>query len=238
MNWSMLYIVAAILLLPALIYGGLSQMSAVNTFDKYSKVASTCGVTASDLTKKLLADANITDVDVIQINGRLSDCYDPRHKVVKLSSSTFNSTSMAALGVCAHEVGHALQDAKGNFLFRLRIALVPVINFISGLYIPLILAGAILSFSLYIDFGYYMSWFAVILYGASTIFQLITLPLEHDASKQALQMLRDTGLFTGGEIDTSKRVLDAAISTYVSALFTSVVFFLRFLSYAMIFKRD
>lgn len=239
MDWTIVYMVAALLLLPAFIYGGISQISATSTFEKYSQSAAHSGITASELAKKLLANAGITNVDVVKINGTLTDCYDPRHKVIKLSTSTYDSTSIAALGVCAHEVGHAVQDAQGSFLFRLRIAIVPVVNLLSRLYIPLILAGSILSFVLYIEaIGYYISWAAVIMYGASTLFHLVTLPLEHDASKRALQMLRETESLTTPEIDSANVVLKAAIQTYIAALATSVLYFLRFLSYAMIFKRD
>lgn len=239
MDWSLVYIIAAILILPAFIYGGISQIAANNAFEKYSKSIAHSGITASELTKKLLEAQGITNVEVVRINGRLTDCYDPVHKVVKLSDATYNSSSIAALGVCAHEVGHAVQDARKTFLFRLRIFLVPIVNFMSRLYIPLIFAGSILSFMLYIEtIGYYLCWAAVIMYAASMLFYLVTLPLEHDASKRAAQMLRETGTLTGGELDSAKVVLKAAIQTYVAALITSVLYFLRFLSYAMIFAKD
>ena len=183
--------------------------------------------------------AGIEGVDIVQINGRFTDCYDPRHKVVKLSTATYGSSSVAALGVCAHEVGHAIQDAKGSFLFRLRLALVPVINFVSKLFVPLVLFGSILSFVLYIEsVGYYITIAAVILYGASMIFYMLTLPLEYDASKKAVQLLRDTGTLTGGELDSAKKVLKAAIQTYVAELVVSILYFLRFLSYAAIFNKE
>ena len=239
MDWILVYIVAAILILPAFIYGGISQIMATNTFDKYSKNLAQSGITASELAKKLLENAGITDVEVVKIDGRLTDCYDPRHKVVKLSSATYDSSSIAALGVCAHEVGHAVQDAKGTFLFRLRSAVVPVVNFLSKLYLPLVLIGSIFGFALMIEpLGYYLVWAAVIMYGANTIFYFITLPLEHDASKRALQMLRETETLNGSELASANNVLKAAIQTYIATLITSVLYFLRFLSYAMIFKKD
>ncbi len=239
MDWSIVYIVAALLILPAFIYGGISQVSATNTYDKYSTAMSESGITASELAKKLLDQAGIKGVDVVKINGSMTDCYDPRHKVVKLSSTTYDSSSISALGVCAHEVGHALQDANKSFLFRLRIALVPVVNFLSRMFIPLVLLGSILSFAVQIEaVGFYITWAAVIMYGASMIFYLVTLPLEHDASKKALQMLRETGTLNGSELSSANKVLKAAIQTYISALVTSILYFLRFLSYAMIFNRD
>lgn len=237
MDWSVLYIVATLLILPAFIYGGISQAAATSTFDKYAKQTTNNNIQANELARKLLQSANLNNVAVVDIDGKLTDCYDPRNKVVKLSKATYNSNSIAAFGVCAHEVGHAIQDANKNFLFRLRRAIVPVINFITRLYIPMILFGSILSFALYIEaIGYYLCWAAVIMYGASFIFYLITLPLEYDASKKALKLLKQTELFTSGEIDSANKVLKAAIQTYISTLLTTMLFFLRFLSYAMIFS--
>lgn len=239
MDWTLVYIFACIMILPAFIYGGISHIMAENTFSKYAESLNSKGIPAHELTKKLLETAGITNVEVVKINGFLSDCYDPRNKVIKLSDATYNSTSIAAAGVCAHEVGHAIQDAKGTFLFRFRITLVPFVNFISKLYIPLVLVGAILGMATsFVSFGYFLTWAAVIMYGANTLFYLVTLPLENDASKNALLLLKDTGDFTGGEIDSAKRVLKAAIQTYIGTLIVSALYFLRFLSYAMIFRRD
>ena len=239
MDWTLVYIVAAIMILPAFFYGGLSQILATSTFDKYSQNTANSGITASSLTRKLLDKAGLNDVDIVKIDGHLTDCYDPRNKIVKLSTATYDSASIAALGVCAHEVGHAVQDAKGTFMFRLRSAIVPVVNFMSKLYLPLIIAGSIISFVLYYEpIGFYLTWAAVIMYGANTLFYFVTLPLEHDASKRALDMLRDTGEFTGGEIDSANKVLKAAIQTYIATLIVSALYFLRFLSYAMIFSKD
>ena len=239
MDWSLIYIISSLLIIPVLIYGVIAQSSVNATFNKYAKIPSSKGVTAAELTRKLLSNAGITDVSVETINGHLTDCYDSKHKVVKLSTSTYNSTSLAALGVCAHEVGHAIQDARGSFLFRLRHALVPVCNLISRAFIPLILIGSILSFTFYIEaIGYYICLASIISYGASLVFQLVTLPLEYDASKRAITLLRETGAFSETEISQSKQVLSAAIQTYISGVFTTLVYFLRFLSYAMIFRSN
>lgn len=239
MDWTLVYVIAAILILPAFIYGGISQISATNAFDKYSQNLTQSGITASELAKKLLEHAGITNVEVVKIDGKLTDCYDPKHKVVKLSTATYDSSSISALGVCAHEVGHAVQDAKGTFMFRLRSAIVPVVNFLSKLYLPLVLLGSIFGFALMIEpLGYYMVWAAVIMYGANTIFYFVTLPLEYDASKRALEMLRETETLNGSELASAKIVLKAAIQTYIGTLIISVLYFLRFLSYAMIFRKD
>ena len=239
MDWTLVYIIAAICILPAFIYGGISQITASNTFDRYSKSLAQSGITASALARKLLDNAGLTNINVVRINGHLTDCYDPREKVVKLSAATYDSTSIAALGVCAHEVGHAIQHAKGTLLFRIRTAIVPVVNFLSKLYIPLVLAGSILGFVLFITpFGYYLVWAAVIMYAANTIFYFVTLPLEHDASKRALELLRETGTLNGSELASANNVLKAAIQTYIATLITSALYFLRFLSYAMILAKN
>ena len=236
MNWEIIYIIASLMILPIFIYGVIAQASVTSTFNRFSTISSSSGMTSAELARKLLHSAGVDNVEVVQINGRLTDCYDPRHKVVKLSQATYNSTSISALGVCAHEVGHAIQDAKRSILFRLRIAIVPIVNFVSRAFVPLILLGSILSFTFYLPaIGYYMCLASVISYGASLLFQLVTLPLEHDASKKAISMLRGTGMFTETEIKNSKQVLNAAIHTYIASMMTSLVYFLRFLSYIMIF---
>lgn len=239
MNWTLLYIVASLAIIPIMIYGAISQSSVHSVFNKYSKVYSEHGITAGELARKLLKQAGINNVDVAPIEGRLSDCYDPTHRVVKLSHSTYNVSSMAALGVCAHEIGHAIQHHRRNFMFRLRSFLVPVVNLVSRACLPLILIGSLLSFTFYIPtVGYYIVLASVISYGASMLFYIVTLPLEYDASRKALKLLKETGEFSNSEIHAAKQVLTAAIHTYIAAFMTSLAYFLRFLSYAMIFTRN
>ena len=239
MDWTLIYIIASVMILPIMIYGLYAQSYTMNIFNKYSTHPSSSGITAEALAKQLLSKAGITDVRVERINGRLTDCYNPRHKVIKLSTSTSGASSIAALGVCAHEIGHAIQHAKGNFLFKLRNALVPVCNFISRAFLPLILIGSIMNFTFYIPaVGYYICLGSLISYGASLVFQLVTLPLEFDASKKAIALLRETELFPETELKQSKQVLNAAAQTYIASMLTTLVYFLRFLSYAMIFARD
>ena len=239
MNWILLYIIASFAIVPIMIYGFISQSTVHSTFNRYSRVLSSSGITGAELARKLLQTAGINDVEVVPIEGRLSDCYDPRHKVVKLSHATYNVSSMAALGVCAHEIGHAVQDHKNNFMFRLRSFIVPVVNFVSKACLPLILIGSIMGFALmFTSLGYYIVLASVISYGASLLFYIVTLPLEYDASKKAMQLLKETGEFSSEEMRASKAVLNAAIHTYIAAFMTSLAYFLRFLSYAMIFMRD
>ena len=238
MDWTLIYIVASLLILPVLIYGAIAQSNVNATFHKFSNKLSSSGKSAAIYAQQLLVKAGVLNVKVVPINGRLTDCYDPKRKVVKLSDATYTSTSIAAIGVATHEVGHAIQDAKGSFLFKLRIALVPICNFISYAYIPLIFVGSILSFTFYIEtVGYYICLASIVMYGASLLFQLVTLPLERDASNKALKLLSESGDFSDTELAQAKKVLNAAIQTYIAGTLTSLVYFLRFLSYAMIFTR-
>ena len=233
--WYVVYIASLLLFFPSLILGSISQRKTVVTFDKYAKIRSVCGVTAFELAQILLSKANITDVEIVQINGKLTDCYDPQNKILRLSDSTINSNSLSALGVCAHEVGHAVQHNKGMLLFRIRYNLVPVMNFFSKAFFPLMLVGSLLSFSLSLpNIGIYVLWGSVILYGLSFLFYLVTLPLEYDASNKAAYMLEDCEFLVKEEVLAARKVLNAAIWTYISALATSLLYFLRFLSYAKI----
>lgn len=239
MNWTLVYIISSLLILPLIIYGVFAQANVSGVFNRLSKVSASNGETASETAKKMLKMAGISNVEVVHINGNLSDCYHPKYKVVKLSNSTYSSTSIAAIGVCAHEVGHAIQDAKGSFLFKLRNALVPVCNFISGAFIPLIFIGSILSFTFYIEtVGFYICVGSMIAYGSSLLFQIVTLPLEYDASNKALALMKNMNEFSETELKQAKQVLTAAIHTYISSMLTTLVYFLRFLSYTMIFSRD
>ena len=233
--WIIIYIVATALILPVCIASIVCQGHVTATFDRFSKVPCKAGITTGELAQKMLDAEGITDVKIARINGKLTDCYMPRYKVIKLSDATYNSNSMASLGVCAHEVGHAIQHAKGMFLFRLRSAVVPVVNFANKLIIPLILIGSILGFTFNIlNVGFYIVLGSVILYGLSLVFYLLTLPLEYNASKRALQSMQKLGCFEESEINASKQVLKAAIYTYIAALSATLLYFLRFLSYAFV----
>jgi len=236
MNWTLLYIIASLLILPMFLYGIFAESNTFKVFKKYAKYPTEAGIGSAELATALLKKGNVHDVEVVPIKKLLDDCYDPRHKVIKISEQNFNNASIAGISVAAHEVGHAMQDHEKSFLFRLRIAIVPFVNLISKAYIPLILVGSILSFTFMIPaVGYWICWASVIAYGASLLFYLITLPLEFNASKRALTMLKETGIFTNTELKYAKEVLNAAAQTYIAASLTQLIYFLRFLSYAMIF---
>ncbi|MGN0243196.1 MAG: zinc metallopeptidase [Lachnospiraceae bacterium] len=193
------------------------------TYSKYSKVKSASGMTGRDVALQLLRDAGITDVTVQRVSGKLTDHYDPRTKTVRLSDSVYNSSSVAAIGVAAHECGHAIQDANGYVPLRLRGALVPVANLGSNLAWPIIILGIILSFnSVLIHVG-------IIMFSLAVAFQLVTLPVEFNASGRALRQLREYGILDSSELRGSEKVLRAAALTYVAAAASSILQLLRLL---------
>lgn len=239
MDWITLYIIAGILILPVLIYGTICQNKVFSVFDKNKHENIEGTACAAELCYKLLAKAGINDVKVVKANGRLTDCYDSKRKLIKLSTETYYSSSIAALGVMAHEVGHAIQDHKGHALFKFRRFLAPVVSFVSGAFLPLVLLGSIFNIIFLIPtIGYYVIIASLIFYGASLIFELITLPLEYNASRTALKMLEETGIFNEPELRRAKDVLGAAAQTYVASLASTLLYFIRFLSLLMIYNRN
>lgn len=202
--------------------------SRVNTtFRRYAKVRSMTGMTGAEAAKKLLHSQGIYDVTVQSVRGQLTDHYDPRTKTVNLSEDVYGETSVAALGVAAHECGHAIQDNVGYFPLRLRAAFVPVANLGSKLSMPLILVGILIGLTPFVEIGIWMFVLAV-------LFQVITLPVEFNASSRAVRLLDDVGILQGQEVDETRKVLGAAALTYVAAVAASVLQLLRLI---MIFGR-
>ena len=202
--------------------------SRVNTtFRRYAKVRSMTGMTGAEAAKKLLHSQGIYDVTVQSVRGQLTDHYDPRTKTVNLSEDVYGETSVAALGVAAHECGHAIQDNVGYFPLRLRAAFVPVANLGSKLSMPLILVGILIGLTPFVEIGIWMFVLAV-------LFQVITLPVEFNASSRAVKLLDDVGILQGQEVDETRKVLGAAALTYVAAVAASVLQLLRLI---MIFGR-
>lgn len=233
MDLYIVYIVMSILIIPCLILGSFCNARVHSVFERNSKINSRKGITGVELAEKMLNHAGIDDVDIAEINGRLSDCYDPKHKVVKLSSAVIRSSSVAALGITAHEIGHAVQDHKNMWLFRFRKIFVPIVNFVSRAFVPLVVVGTLLSFAFYLpEVGNIICWISAGLYGLSFLFYLITLPLERDASKKALKMLEELGVLENDELYAAKNVLRTALYTYLSAFTISLVYFLKALSFA------
>ena len=193
------------------------------TFNKYSQLRSMSGMNGAQVAQRVLQAAGIYDVQVRHVSGSLTDHYDPRTKTVNLSDPVYNATSVAALGVAAHECGHAIQHAKSYAPLSIRSALVPVANFGSMLAWPVILIGLLFntrSSGLIIDIG-------ILLFSAAVLFQLVTLPVEFDASRRALVMLRTQGILADDELKYTRRVLKSAALTYVASAAAAILQLLR-----------
>ncbi len=192
------------------------------TFRKYSGVRSRAGMTGAEAARKILHSQGIYDVTVQAVGGQLTDHYDPRTKTVNLSEPVYGSTSVSAIGVAAHECGHAIQDNVGYAPLRLRAAFVPVANLGSTLSWPLILLGLVIGLTPFIQVGIWMFVLAL-------LFQVITLPVEFNASGRAVALLGQIGILQAGEVEDTKKVLGAAALTYVAAVAASVLQLLRLL---------
>lgn len=193
------------------------------TFNKYSQLRSMSGMNGAQVAQRVLQAAGIYDVQVRHVSGSLTDHYDPRTKTVNLSDPVYNATSVAALGVAAHESGHAIQHAKSYAPLSIRSALVPIANFGSMLAWPVILIGLFFntrSSGLIIDIG-------ILLFSAAVLFQLVTLPVEFDASRRALVMLRTQGILADDELKYTRRVLKSAALTYVASAAAAILQLLR-----------
>ena len=193
------------------------------TFNKYSQLRSMSGMNGAQVAQRVLQAAGIYDVQVRHVSGSLTEHYDPRTKTVNLSDPVYNATSVAALGVAAHECGHAIQHAKSYAPLSIRSALVPIANFGSMLAWPVILIGLLFntrSSGLIIDIG-------ILLFSAAVLFQLVTLPVEFDASRRALVMLRTQGILADDELRYTRRVLKSAALTYVASAAAAILQLLR-----------
>lgn len=193
------------------------------TFNKYSQIRSMSGMNGAQVAQRVLQAAGIYDVQVRHVSGSLTDHYDPRTKTVNLSDPVYNATSVAALGVAAHECGHAIQHAKSYAPLSIRSALVPIANFGSMLAWPVILIGLFFntrSSGLIIDIG-------ILLFSAAVLFQLVTLPVEFDASRRALVMLRTQDILADDELKYTRRVLKSAALTYVASAAAAILQLLR-----------
>jgi Zn-dependent membrane protease YugP len=192
-----------------------------STFAKYARVRSMSGMTGAEAAERILHSSGIYDVSVQRVSGQLSDHYDPRTKVLRLSDSVYGEASVAAIGVAAHECGHAIQHDKAYIPLKVRAAFVPVANFGASLAMPLILIGVIFARSQFlINLGIW-------LFSLAVIFQLITLPVEFNASRRAVARLGETGILYGDEIKATKKVLGAAALTYVAGTAASLLQLLR-----------
>jgi len=216
-----------LLVLPAVILSIWASTKVNSTFNKYSKQFIKSGMTAYDAARMILNENGLFDVKIEHVSGNLSDHYDPQTNTVRLSDSVYNSTSSAAVGVAAHECGHAIQHAEGYAPIKIRTAIVPITNIGSRLSMPLILIGILLSaMSAYYI---YIAYFGVACFSLCALFQLVTLPTEYNASRRALLSLESCGRLDDDELRGAKKVLSAAAMTYVAALAVALANFLRLL---------
>lgn len=201
----------------------LASAKVQTTYKKYASYRSMSGMTGAQAAERILHSQGIYGVSIERVSGNLTDHYDPRSKILRLSDTVYGSTSIAAIGVAAHECGHAVQDEVGYAPLKIRGALVPVANFGSALSWPLILIGVLLSWNtLLIQFG-------IILFCAAVAFQLITLPVELNASNRAIALLSQNGILYGDEVGQTRKVLNAAALTYIASAAAMILQLLRLL---------
>lgn len=212
-----------ILVIIGLIICLLAQAKMKSTFGKYSRVRNHSGMTGREAAERILRSAGIHDVQVEHVPGNLTDHYDPRSKVLRLSDATYNSSSVAALGVAAHECGHAIQHDTGYVPLQIRGALVPVVNFGSAIAWPLIIIGLFFSSRssmVFLNLG-------VLAFSLAVLFQIVTLPVEFNASSRAIHILGGSGILYEDEVNATKKVLFAAALTYVAGAVSAVLQLLR-----------
>jgi len=214
-----------LMLVPALILAFWAQWRVQRTYAEYSRVRAANGLTGREMARAIMNRNGITDVTIEEVGGVLSDHYDPRTKVVRLSSSNFQESSLASIAVSAHEVGHVLQHAQGYVPLNLRAAIAPVASFGSMLAFPLFFIG-------FIFHNPALSWLmnlGILFFSGAVLFQLVTLPVEFDASKRALAQLTESGSLAPQEVAGAKKVLDAAALTYVAAAAMAALQLIRLL---------
>ena len=209
-----------LIILPALIFTIWAQINVNSTFEKYKRVQTDSHITGYDAARRILDANGLYDVKIERISGNLTDHYDPRSNVIRLSDSVHDSTSAAAVGVAAHEAGHAVQHSVGYFPIKIRQAIIPVTRIGSSLAMPLFLLGLILA-------AEPLMYFGIIFYALAVVFQLVTLPVEFNASRRAMAALEGDGDLTQKELTASRKVLTAAAMTYVAALATALLSLLR-----------
>ena len=211
-----------VLLIPAMILAMYAQMKVNSTYHHYSQIASQRGMTGADVARYILNKNGLYDIPIERVQGQLSDHYDPRSRVVRLSQGVYDNTSIAALGVAAHEVGHAIQHDTGYMPLYIRNTIIPITQIGSYVSIPLLILGILVSSPRLVELG-------ILLFTAIVFFQLITLPVEFNASRRAVAVLGDEAILTADELVGTKKVLSAAALTYVAAAVTAVFQLLRLL---------
>lgn len=225
-----------LVLIPAMIFAFWAQIRVNSTFKKYAKVPSRRGLTGAEAARRVLDANGLRHITIERVHGHLTDHFDPTAGVIRLSDATYASTSVAAIGVAAHEAGHAVQHAEGYVPIKVRSAIIPLTRFGSFLAMPLFLIGLLLGSGSYLGYGIGTIFMVtgILFFSFSTLFQLVTLPTEFNASARAMKALEDGGLLTADELPAAKATLSAAAMTYVAALASSLASLLRLI---LIFNR-
>lgn len=227
------YIAASVLLIVALIVAVVAEVKVTSTYSKYSNVKAESGITGRQLAEMIISASGL-DVKINVIKGKLTDNYDPSRKVLNLSAENVDSCSVAALGVVAHECGHALQDAKNYKPLIIRQRVIKTTNFVSRLLMPLLIVGLVLDLMTVGGVtGMVFIWVAVAFYGMAVLANLVTLPVETNASRRAMKMLEGFEVLESGELAQTRKVLSAAALTYLASLLLSLAYLLRFLFIAL-----
>lgn len=209
-----------LLLLPAILFALIAQIKVSSTFEKYSRVSSSRGLTGMDVARKILDENGLFNVSIERVPGKLTDHFDPKSNVVRLSDSVYGSTSVSAIGVAAHEVGHAIQYSKDYVPMKIRSGIIPLTRIGSTLSLPIFLIGMLFAIEPLLNIGIW-------LYVGVVAFQLVTLPVEFNASRRALATLENYHILEEDELKQSRKVLSAAALTYVAALFTALMSLFR-----------
>lgn len=229
MDIYILYYILGIVMVPGIILGMWAEIKVQTTFNEYNKVQTKHGKPAYQVARYMLDGGGCISTKIGHVNGSLTDHYDPKEDKVSLSDSVYNNSTVSAIGVTAHEIGHVFQHKNNYTPMKLRNFLVPVINFAGYFVWPLIIIGLILELGFYITNAKWLIVAGIILYSLNIVFSLITLPIELNASKRAYKMLVSTGEMDTQEAEGVKKVLNAAAWTYVAGLVTSVLSLIRLL---------
>lgn len=221
-------------MLPAIIISAIAQYKVSSAYSKFSKVMNSRGITGAEAARRVLAAGGVTNVTITQVSGKLTDHFDPKSNTIRLSDGVYGASTVAAVGIAAHEAGHALQHAEGYLPNKIRTALVPITNIGSRIGWILILIGFAFSGVSYYyystpsnTFGDTVLTLGIILYSTSLLFTLITLPVEFNASKRALAVIKDTAMLQGEEYQGARKTLSAAAMTYVAAALTALLQLMR-----------
>lgn len=233
------YIILSILLLIAIIFSGYAQHKVKSRFSSYSNIFAESGYTGAQVARMILDANGLYDIAVVQVKGDLTDNYNHRKKSVNLSSEVYNSSSVAAIGVATHEVGHALQYKHSYIPIKLRNILIPIANFTSNIFWPIVVLGLIFDSFVFMSGNIdLLFWISVTVFALPVIIHLLTLPAEYNASSRAKEILANTGILSEVELNGASEVLNAAALTYVANLITYVINFLRILVVLLSHRRD